>query len=55
MSSNRMCVLGMKPVLFSVAEAINKGHAHWVRAGSDICYYKNQYNRSSQVTGRCQY
>ena len=41
----------MKPVLFSVTEAINKGKAHWVRAGTEICYYKNHYNRSSQVTG----
>ncbi|XP_059479470.1 cytosolic carboxypeptidase 1-like [Neocloeon triangulifer] len=33
---------GMKPLLFSVFDAIND-QIGWVRAGSDICYYRNTY------------
>ncbi|XP_037776542.1 cytosolic carboxypeptidase 1-like [Penaeus monodon] len=35
---------GMKPVMFSVREAI-KGRGAWVRTGTDICYHKNHYSR----------
>ena len=41
---------GMRPVMYSVVEAMN-GRPHWVRAGSEICYYKNHFVRSSQTTG----
>ncbi|XP_064653277.1 cytosolic carboxypeptidase 1-like isoform X2 [Lineus longissimus] len=41
---------GMQPVMYSVAEAV-AGRPHWVRAGTDICYYKNHFLRSSQTTG----
>ncbi|XP_049875301.1 cytosolic carboxypeptidase 1-like isoform X2 [Pectinophora gossypiella] len=34
---------GMKPVLYSVKEAV-MGKPGWVRAGSDICYYRNSYH-----------
>ncbi len=43
-------VAGMRPVMYSVTDAI-QGHPHWLRAGSEICYYKNHFSRSSQVTG----
>ncbi|XP_038077720.1 cytosolic carboxypeptidase 1-like [Patiria miniata] len=41
---------GMQPVLYSVREAM-EGRPHWVRAGIDICYYKNNFARSSLATG----
>ncbi|XP_048419122.2 cytosolic carboxypeptidase 4 isoform X1 [Stegostoma tigrinum] len=37
---------GMQPVMYSVHEALC-GRPHWVRAGSDIYYYKNHYCRYS--------
>ncbi|XP_064169364.1 cytosolic carboxypeptidase 4-like isoform X2 [Anguilla rostrata] len=33
---------GMQPVLYSVREAL-EGRPHWVRAGSEICYYRNHF------------
>ncbi|XP_036356963.1 cytosolic carboxypeptidase 1 isoform X2 [Octopus sinensis] len=36
---------GMKPVMFSVKEAI-AGRPYWFRIGKHICYYKNCYIRS---------
>nr|XP_023680233.1 cytosolic carboxypeptidase 4-like [Paramormyrops kingsleyae] len=33
---------GMQPVLFSVREAL-EGRPHWVRVGSNICYYRNHF------------
>lgn len=44
------CCSGMRPVMFSVAEAM-KGRPYWIRVGSEICYYKNHFLRSSQTTG----
>ena len=41
---------GMRPVMFSVTEALC-GRPYWVRAGTEICYYKNHFLRSSQTTG----
>ncbi|KAJ2948149.1 hypothetical protein O0L34_g9952 [Tuta absoluta] len=38
---------GMKPVLYSVKEA-TLGRPGWVRAGSDICYYRNSYHYANQ-------
>ncbi|PAA87586.1 hypothetical protein BOX15_Mlig013964g4, partial [Macrostomum lignano] len=35
---------GMRPLLFSVKEAM-LGRAYWLRAGKDVCYYRNQYWR----------
>ncbi|XP_030048341.1 cytosolic carboxypeptidase 4 [Microcaecilia unicolor] len=37
---------GMQPVMYSVKEAL-QGRPHWLRVGSDICYYKNFYCHSS--------
>lgn len=34
---------GMRPLVYSEAEALQKA-VGWVRAGSDICYYQNQYS-----------
>ncbi|XP_072291842.1 cytosolic carboxypeptidase 4 [Eucyclogobius newberryi] len=33
---------GMQPVLYSVREALD-GRPHWVRAGTEICYYRNNF------------
>ncbi|XP_051979103.1 cytosolic carboxypeptidase 4-like isoform X2 [Xyrauchen texanus] len=33
---------GMQPVLYSVREAL-EGKPHWVRTGSEICYYRNHF------------
>ncbi|CAG9135225.1 unnamed protein product [Plutella xylostella] len=41
---------GMKPVMFSVTEAV-LGRPGWVRAGSDICYYRNAYHPPAQRHG----
>ncbi|KAK3098121.1 hypothetical protein FSP39_016346 [Pinctada imbricata] len=41
---------GMKPVMFSVTEAI-EGRPYWFRTGTDICYYRNHFTRSPQATG----
>ncbi|XP_060808390.1 cytosolic carboxypeptidase 1 isoform X2 [Amyelois transitella] len=38
---------GMKPVMYSVREAVS-GRPGWVRAGSDICYYRNSYHYANQ-------
>nr|XP_021189773.1 cytosolic carboxypeptidase 1 isoform X11 [Helicoverpa armigera] len=38
---------GMKPVMYSVKEAV-MGRPGWVRAGSDICYYRNSYHYANQ-------
>lgn len=40
----------MQPVMFSVMEAV-QGRGAWVRAGTDICYYRNHFLRSSLTTG----
>ncbi|XP_029985642.1 cytosolic carboxypeptidase 4-like, partial [Sphaeramia orbicularis] len=36
--SNSQFNYGMQPVLYSVTEAL-EGRPHWVRTGTDICYY----------------
>ncbi|XP_030643627.1 cytosolic carboxypeptidase 4 [Chanos chanos] len=33
---------GMQPVLYSVREAL-EGRPHWMRTGSEICYYRNHF------------
>ncbi|NXN18774.1 CBPC4 carboxypeptidase, partial [Indicator maculatus] len=40
---------GMQPVMYSVKEAL-QGRPRWLRAGYDICYYKNHY-RCRAATG----
>lgn len=37
---------GMKPIMYSVHEALS-GRPGWVRVGSDICYYRNNYQNPS--------
>ncbi|XP_010785411.1 cytosolic carboxypeptidase 4-like [Notothenia coriiceps] len=32
----------MQPVLYSVREALG-GRPHWVRSGTEICYYRNHH------------
>lgn len=39
---------GMKPVIFSVIEAL-EGRVGWIRAGQDICYYRNNYYMPGQT------
>ncbi|XP_045779147.1 cytosolic carboxypeptidase 1-like isoform X2 [Maniola jurtina] len=43
---------GMKPVMYSVKEAV-LGKPGWVRAGSDICYYRNSYHYANQKNSKC--
>ncbi|KAK0142579.1 Cytosolic carboxypeptidase 4 [Merluccius polli] len=33
---------GMQPVLYSVREALD-GRPHWVRTGTEICYFRNRF------------
>lgn len=33
---------GMQPVLYSVRQAL-EGRPHWVRTGTEICYYRNHF------------
>ncbi|KAJ8417434.1 hypothetical protein AAFF_G00286610 [Aldrovandia affinis] len=33
---------GMQPVLYSMREAL-EGRAHWIRTGTEICYYRNHF------------
>ena len=37
-------------MMFSVVEAL-QGRPNWTRVGSEICYYKNHFVRSSLTTG----
>uniref|UniRef100_A0A3B3Y2G5 Cytosolic carboxypeptidase 1 n=1 Tax=Poecilia mexicana TaxID=48701 RepID=A0A3B3Y2G5_9TELE len=48
--SNSQFNYGMQPLMYSVQEAIG-GKPQWVRTGTDICYYKNHFARSSVATG----
>ncbi|XP_072166605.1 cytosolic carboxypeptidase 1-like [Diadema setosum] len=41
---------GMQPVVYSMREAM-LGRPRWERAGSEVAYYKNNYNRSLVATG----
>lgn len=45
--ANSQFNFGMKPILFSVAEA-QLGRPSWVRTGTDICYYRNCYQRPTK-------
>ncbi|NXU86088.1 CBPC4 carboxypeptidase, partial [Xiphorhynchus elegans] len=41
---------GMQLVMYSVKEAL-QGRPRWIRAGYDICYYKNHYRCSAAAGG----
>uniref|UniRef100_A0A286XC92 Cytosolic carboxypeptidase 1 n=1 Tax=Cavia porcellus TaxID=10141 RepID=A0A286XC92_CAVPO len=41
---------GMQPLMYSVQEALN-ARPWWIRMGTDICYYKNHFSRSSAAAG----
>ncbi|XP_009885965.1 PREDICTED: cytosolic carboxypeptidase 4 [Charadrius vociferus] len=49
---------GMQLVMYSVKEAL-QGRPRWLRAGHDICYYKNHYSCSvaadGGMRGKCYY
>ncbi|XP_069909561.1 cytosolic carboxypeptidase 4 [Oryctolagus cuniculus] len=49
---------GMQPTLYSMKEAL-LGRPSWVRAGSEVCYYRNHYVRhvagAGGARGRCYY
>ncbi|CAK6980514.1 cytosolic carboxypeptidase 4, partial [Scomber scombrus] len=49
--SNSQFNYGMQPVLYSVREAL-EGKPHWVRTGTEICYFRNHFcpARGSQRT-----
>uniref|UniRef100_A0A7N9ATV3 tubulin-glutamate carboxypeptidase n=1 Tax=Mastacembelus armatus TaxID=205130 RepID=A0A7N9ATV3_9TELE len=40
--SNSQFNYGMQPVLYSVREAL-EGRPHWVRTGTEICYFRNHF------------
>ncbi|XP_078106974.1 cytosolic carboxypeptidase 1 isoform X3 [Sander vitreus] len=48
--SNSQFNYGMQVLMYSVQEAIS-GRPRWVRTGTDICYYKNHFARSSIAAG----
>ncbi|KAM9392828.1 cytosolic carboxypeptidase 1 isoform 2-T2 [Pholidichthys leucotaenia] len=48
--SNSQFNYGMQVLMYSVQEAIS-GRPQWVRTGTDICYYKNHFARSSIAAG----
>uniref|UniRef100_A0A8B9KUJ1 tubulin-glutamate carboxypeptidase n=1 Tax=Astyanax mexicanus TaxID=7994 RepID=A0A8B9KUJ1_ASTMX len=48
--SNSQFNYGMQVLKYSVQEAIS-GSPRWIRTGSDICYYKNHFSRSSIAAG----
>uniref|UniRef100_A0A3Q0R930 Cytosolic carboxypeptidase 1 n=1 Tax=Amphilophus citrinellus TaxID=61819 RepID=A0A3Q0R930_AMPCI len=48
--SNSQFNYGMQVLMYSVQEAII-GRPRWVRTGTDICYYKNHFARSSIAAG----
>ncbi|XP_072538462.1 cytosolic carboxypeptidase 1 [Salminus brasiliensis] len=48
--SNSQFNYGMQVLMYSVQEAIS-GSPRWIRTGSDICYYKNHFSRSSIAAG----
>ncbi|XP_014670329.1 PREDICTED: cytosolic carboxypeptidase 4-like isoform X2 [Priapulus caudatus] len=51
--SNSQFNFGMQPVLFSVREAA-LSRVGWVRAGTDICYYKNHFTHMPTSGSGCQ-
>uniref|UniRef100_A0A8C9ABF9 Cytosolic carboxypeptidase 1 n=1 Tax=Prolemur simus TaxID=1328070 RepID=A0A8C9ABF9_PROSS len=48
--SNSQFNYGMQPLMYSVQEALN-ARPWWIRMGTDICYYKNHFSRSSAAAG----
>ncbi|XP_066504830.1 cytosolic carboxypeptidase 4, partial [Hoplias malabaricus] len=52
--SNSQFNYGMQPVLYSVREAL-EGRPHWVRTGTEICYYRNHFCPSRGQRGHCFY
>ncbi|KAM5260097.1 cytosolic carboxypeptidase 1 isoform 5-T7 [Hipposideros larvatus] len=48
--SNSQFNYGMQPLMYSVQEALNS-RPWWTRVGTDICYYKNHFSRSSVAAG----
>ncbi|KAK6492975.1 cytosolic carboxypeptidase 1-like isoform X1 [Huso huso] len=48
--SNSQFNYGMQALMYSVQEALS-GRPRWIRTGTDICYYKNHFSRSSIAAG----
>uniref|UniRef100_A0A4X2LVS0 Cytosolic carboxypeptidase 1 n=1 Tax=Vombatus ursinus TaxID=29139 RepID=A0A4X2LVS0_VOMUR len=48
--SNSQFNYGMQPLMYSVQEALH-ARPWWIRVGTDICYYKNHFSRSSVAAG----
>uniref|UniRef100_A0A674JR25 Cytosolic carboxypeptidase 1 n=1 Tax=Terrapene triunguis TaxID=2587831 RepID=A0A674JR25_9SAUR len=48
--SNSQFNYGMQPLMYSVQEALHS-RPWWTRVGTDICYYKNHFARSSIAAG----
>ncbi|KAB5571666.1 hypothetical protein PHYPO_G00227650 [Pangasianodon hypophthalmus] len=45
---------GMQPVMYSVKEAL-EGRPQWVRTGTEICYYRNNFQLCEGHRSRCLY
>ena len=43
-------IVGMQPVMYSTLEA-QEDRVGWVRVGTNVCYYRNYFTRSREVTG----
>ncbi|KAF5884584.1 cytosolic carboxypeptidase 4-like, partial [Clarias magur] len=52
--SNSQFNYGMQPVMYSVKEAL-EGRPQWVRTGTEICYYRNNFRSSEGHRGPCFY
>ncbi|KAM9470800.1 cytosolic carboxypeptidase 4 isoform 2-T2 [Clarias gariepinus] len=52
--SNSQFNYGMQPVMYSVKEAL-EGRPQWVRTGTEICYYRNNFRSSEGHRGHCFY
>ncbi|KAJ8340273.1 hypothetical protein SKAU_G00349060 [Synaphobranchus kaupii] len=52
--ANNQFNYGMQPVLYSVCEAL-LGRPHWLRVGSEICYYRNHFCPSDHHKGPSYY
>lgn len=48
--SNSQFNYGMQPLMYSVQEAL-RSRPCWIRVGTDVCYYKNHFSRSSIAAG----
>ena len=41
---------GMQPVVLSVRQCLLTGEASWMRSGTSICYYRNNFRRGPSLS-----